>query len=116
MKSHKKINKPWGYEEIWANTEKYVGKILFIESGKRLSLQYHQKKDETILVSSGKLLLEIGPNKDNLLSLILNPGESYHIKPEIVHRMSAISDTEVIEVSSTELDDVIRIEDDYGRK
>jgi len=115
MNTIKFIKKPWGHEEIWAHTDKYVGKILFIESGKRLSLQYHNLKEETILVRDGKLLLEIGKEKESLDQIILNPGQTYHIPPKMVHRMSAINDTFVVEVSTSELDDVVRIEDDYGR-
>lgn len=109
------IKKPWGHEEIWAHTDKYVGKLLFIEAGKRLSLQYHNSKEETILIKDGKLLLEIGNDKDSLINVIMCPGQSYHIPPKMVHRMSAIHDTYVIEASTPELDDVVRIEDDYGR-
>lgn len=115
MNTVKFIKKPWGHEEIWAHTDKYVGKILFIESGKRLSLQYHNLKEETILIKDGKLLLEIGDSKDSLISVVLSPGQTYHIPPKKVHRMSAINDTFVVEVSTSELDDVVRIEDDYGR-
>lgn len=115
MNTVKFIKKPWGHEEIWAHTDKYVGKILFIEAGKRLSLQYHNLKEETILVKDGKLLLEAGSSKDSLDQIVLNPGQTYHIPPKLVHRMSAINDTFVVEVSTPELDDVVRIEDDYGR-
>jgi mannose-6-phosphate isomerase len=115
MNTVKFIKKPWGHEEIWAHTDKYVGKILFIEAGKRLSLQYHNLKEETILVKDGKLLLEAGNSKDSLDQIVLNPGQTYHIPPKLLHRMSAINDTFVVEVSTPELDDVVRIEDDYGR-
>ncbi len=116
MNNIKYIHKPWGHEKIWAETNKYVGKILFVEAGKRLSLQYHEKKDETILVKAGKLLLEIGSNKNQLQQIVLLPGDAYHIKTNMVHRMSGIEDTEVIEVSTPELDDVVRIQDDFGRE
>jgi len=109
------VTKPWGYEKIWARTDKYVGKILRIESGHRLSLQYHVKKDETIHVQSGTLLLEYGDHVDRLTKYSLNPGDSFHIKTGMIHRMSAVTDVDVYEVSTTELDDVVRLEDDYGR-
>ncbi len=109
------VKKPWGKEEIWAYTEKYVGKNIFILQGKRLSLQHHEVKDETIRVIKGELLLLYGKDKDNLESTVLSPGESFHIGPKIIHRMSAISDCELVEVSKIELDDIIRHADDYGR-
>lgn len=105
-----KINKPWGYELIWAKTNKYVGKILFINKGHKLSKQYHLKKDETILLKKGKMTLEIN---DSLKEI--NVGDSFHIKPGVIHRMIAVEDCEVIEVSTPELKDVVRLEDDYNR-
>ena len=108
------VDKPWGHEEIWAHTDRYVGKRLYIESGKRLSRQYHEKKDETVWVMSGVLLLEIGD--DDVRAMELGPGESYHIEPGTVHRFGAAEeDVELIEVSTPELEDVVRLEDDYGR-
>lgn len=109
------VLKPWGHEKIWARTDKYVGKILHIKSGHRLSLQYHVTKDETIHVQNGTLLLEHGDDVDCLTKYSLNPGDSFHIKPGMIHRMSAVTDVDVYEVSTTELDDVVRLEDDYGR-
>ena len=108
------IKKPWGSESIWALTKDYVGKVLFINKGHRLSRQYHEKKEETILVQSGVLHLEIG--KENVEYLELDPGQSYHIKPNTIHRFCA-RDTNVIliEVSTPYLHDVVRIEDDYNR-
>jgi len=111
----KKIDKPWGYELIWAHTDAYVGKILHVEAGKRLSLQYHREKDETILIKTGRLLLESGPSQEDLSELEMNPGDSFHIKPGVVHRMTAVTDVDVVEVSTTQLDDVVRIQDDFGR-
>lgn len=110
----KKINKPWGYELIWAKTEQYVGKILFIKSGEQLSLQYHNKKDETIYILDGRLDLEIKKNGRRILNR-MRKGDSYHIKPGVIHRMKAINDCYVCEVSTPELDDVVRLEDKYGR-
>lgn len=107
-----KIEKPWGYEIIWAKTSNYVGKILFIRSGHRLSKQYHNLKEETVLVKSGTLL-----NYDeNDIEYKINPGETLHINPKQVHRFAAGKcDVELIEISTTELDDVVRLEDDYNR-
>jgi mannose-6-phosphate isomerase len=112
----KKVDKPWGHELIWASTDKYVGKILSIKSGCRLSLQFHRIKDETIIVKSGTLLLEHGQSVDSLTSLVLNEGQTFHIKTGMIHRMSGVTDVEVIEVSTPELFDVVRLEDDYNRK
>jgi mannose-6-phosphate isomerase len=112
------IEKPWGYERIFAQTDKYVGKYLFIKGGHRLSRQYHERKDETISVLTGPLILEIGPTEeDDIISLSLVEGEAYHITPGTIHRFSAPDhhDVELIEVSTPELDDVIRLEDDYWR-
>jgi len=106
-----KIEKPWGYEIIWAHTDRYVGKILHINKSHRLSLQYHEQKTETIRVMNGTLTLEI-----NGSFVIMQPGDSYHIIPKTIHRMSAeYEDVDVIEVSTPELEDVVRIEDDYKR-
>lgn len=105
------VEKPWGKEVIWAHTDKYVGKRLIINKGHRLSLQYHSVKEETLYVADGELHLQIDDK-----SLVLKPGESYHIAPKLIHRMAAVdSDVHVIEVSTPELDDVTRIEDDYKR-
>jgi len=109
------VIKPWGYEIIWAKTDRYVGKILHINNGHKLSRQYHEKKDETIRVLSGMLTLEIGLGLE-MLEMTLSCGEVYHIRPNTVHRMIANgSDVEVLEVSTPELYDVVRIEDDYMR-
>ena len=105
-----RVEKPWGYELIWAKTDKYVGKILHINKGHQLSLQYHNVKEETIYVQSGKLQFLIDGE-----TLILEPGQTHHIKTKSVHRMTALEDTDVFEVSTPELDDVVRIQDDYGR-
>ncbi len=111
----KKIDKPWGYELIWAQTEKYVGKILHIENGFCLSLQYHNVKDETIMVKTGILTLEIRDGENRKI-FKMNPGECFHIKPKTIHRMSAYDgEVDVVEVSTPELEDVVRLEDSYGR-
>ncbi len=109
-----RVEKPWGYELIWAHTERYVGKTLHIKAGERLSLQYHRVKDETIHVQSGELRF-IVEEDGALAERLLGPGESYHIKPGTKHRMMAITDCDVLEASTPELDDVVRLEDQYGR-
>jgi mannose-6-phosphate isomerase len=111
----KRVDKPWGYELHWAHTDRYVGKVLHVKAGHALSLQYHNVKDETIYVYSGKLLYEIEQNGD-LKKLEMKPGDSMRVTPKTVHRMTAIEDTDVLEVSTPEIDDVVRLEDRYGRK
>ncbi len=110
------VSKPWGHELIWAHTDRYVGKILHIKRGESLSLQYHQKKDETIMVLSGKLRFEHYSEGEEPGHTDLSPREPFHITPGLRHRMIALEDTDVVEVSTPELDDVVRLEDRYGRK
>jgi quercetin dioxygenase-like cupin family protein len=109
-----RVEKPWGYELHWAKTDRYVGKLIHINKGHALSLQYHNLKDETIHVSSGKLLFEI-EEQGKLVEKEMLPGECVHVTPKTVHRMTAIEDTDVFEVSTPELHDVVRLEDRYGR-
>jgi len=109
------IQKPWGHEEIWAETARYVGKYLHIKAGHRLSLQYHERKEETIRVISGTLLLETGTG-ENLNTLKLSQGEVFHVTPRTIHRFCATDvDVVLVEVSTPELDDVVRLVDDYSR-
>jgi len=109
-----RVNKPWGHEIIWANTEKYVGKILTICEGEKLSRQYHNVKDETIYILYGTLSLEIG--QDPVEEVVLKPRDTYRIHPGLVHRFCAKwGDVDLIEVSTPELDDVVRLEDEYQR-
>jgi mannose-6-phosphate isomerase-like protein (cupin superfamily) len=112
-----KIEKPWGHEIIWAKTDKYVGKILYIKEGHRLSKQYHRSKEETIMVIEGSILLEIG-DEESMIRISLKEGMSEHITPGLIHRFSAVfgSDAKIVEVSTPELDDVVRLEDDYNRE
>lgn len=110
----KRVPKPWGYELIFGHTDRYVGKILHIDRGHSLSLQYHERKDETLFVVRGELELTIESDGDRR-SVPLRAGEAFHIPPRLIHRMLAIEDTDVAEVSTPELDDVIRLEDRYGR-
>jgi quercetin dioxygenase-like cupin family protein len=111
----RKIDKPWGHELIWAETGRYVGKILHIKKGERLSLQYHRQKDETVMVLSGAMELESFEDGQAPERRVLRPREPFHIHPGLRHRMTALEDTDVVEVSTTELDDVVRLEDKYGR-
>lgn len=110
-----RVPKPWGYELIWAHTGRYVGKILHVEKGHALSLQYHQVKDETLCLLSGLLQLEVGDSDDVLRVLRLVPGESVHLPAGRRHRLTALEDCDVLEASTPELDDVVRIADRYGR-
>lgn len=107
--------KPWGHELIWARTERYVGKLLFIRAGEALSLQYHRIKDETIMVLSGRMTFVYYTDGDEPHTRELGPREPFHITPGLRHRMIALEDTSVLEVSTPELDDVVRLEDRYGR-
>ncbi len=111
----RKVDKPWGYELIWAETDRYVGKVLHIVAGAKLSRQYHNIKDETFLVQSGVMDLEIGTGSDMRVQR-LEPMQSFHCAPKTVHRMIAITDVDVFEVSTPEIDDVVRLEDAYGRE
>lgn len=111
----RKIQKPWGHEEIWAETPAYVGKVLHIEAGHRLSLQHHERKDETLRVERGVLEVDLENDAGVLVRSRLGPGESFHVPPKRKHRMKAITVCDVVEVSTPELHDVVRHEDDYGR-
>ena len=111
----RRVEKPWGYELIWAETDRYVGKILHIRAGERLSLQYHRKKMETIRIESGRMVLEYFLEGQAPQQQELKPGDVFHIAPGLRHRMVALDDTNVVEVSTPELDDVVRLEDKYGR-
>ena len=114
--AERRVVKPWGHELIWVQTDRYVGKVLVIEAGKRLSLQLHERKDEAIRVISGRLRLHLGRPDGGLTIVDLGPGESRRIPVGMVHRFEAIERCELIEVSTPELDDVVRLEDDYGRQ
>ena len=115
----RKIVKPWGHEIIWAETKEYVGKTLFIKEGSRLSLQYHEQKEETIMVLSGRLEMVVSRarNKGGMETLILEEGETFHVRPHTIHRFCATQGTDVtlVEVSTNYLEDVVRVEDDYDR-
>jgi quercetin dioxygenase-like cupin family protein len=109
------VDKPWGHELIWAHTDRYVGKILHIKKGHSLSLQYHRAKDETIYLQSGKMRFEHFRDGQPPQSTDLAPGDAFHITPGLRHRMTALEDCDVLEASTPELDDVVRLEDRYGR-
>lgn len=111
----RRVPKPWGHELIWAETDRYVAKILHIVEGHRLSRQYHRVKDETLYVESGKLLLEIG-EAASAQHVTMEPGDTYRVTPGTIHRMVAVTDVRVFEVSTPELEDVVRLEDSYGRE
>jgi mannose-6-phosphate isomerase len=112
----RRVEKPWGGELIWAWTDRYVGKILTIRAGKRLSLQYHERKDEWIHVLSGRMRLTLESEAGEIEARDLGPGESAHVGTGRTHRYEAIEDCQVIEVSTPELEDVVRVEDDFGRE
>ena len=109
------VEKPWGHERLWALNRHYAGKVLFIRAGESLSLQYHEIKDETIHIASGRMRLRVGPSADELETVVLEAGMSYAIQPRRVHRMEALEDCTVFEVSTPHLADVVRLEDRYGR-
>ena len=110
-----RVDKPWGHEDIWARTERYAGKIISIRKGHRLSLQLHREKDESIYVLRGVLKLTLENDEGQLEVVELEAGEHRHIAPGRRHRFEAAEDCDLVEVSSPELDDVVRLEDDYGR-
>jgi len=111
----RKTEKPWGYELLFALTPKYAGKVIFVKQGQRLSLQYHEQKDEGIYIYEGKALLEIEGSDGQMTATEVGPGYSVRITPGTRHRIQAIEDTTLLEVSTPELEDVVRLEDDYGR-
>lgn len=115
LNSVKRIEKPWGYELWWAVTDRYVGKILHVTKGHSLSYQYHEVKDETMFLRAGKLLVEIEERGGGLRKLRLLPGEALRILPFTKHRVTALEDSELLEASTPELDDIVRLEDRYGR-
>jgi mannose-6-phosphate isomerase-like protein (cupin superfamily) len=110
------VDKPWGHEEIFAETDVYVGKILAIRAGQALSLQYHEVKDETLRVLDGELDMITGPSVDELRPLRMASGAVFHVAPGELHRMVAVTDCRLLEVSTNHLDDVVRLEDRYGRE
>jgi mannose-6-phosphate isomerase-like protein (cupin superfamily) len=110
-----RVQKPWGHELWWAETDAYAGKLLHVQAGHRLSLQLHREKDETSYLLSGRLLLTRGPSADDLHELEIGPGHAWRVEPGIVHTIEALEDSVVLEVSTPHLDDVVRLQDRYGR-
>ena len=110
-----RVPKPWGHETIWAHSDRYVGKILHINAGQELSVQYHNKKDETVHLLSGEISYRVKTN-ELLEDMRLRVGESFRITPGTVHQMVALTDCDVLEVSTPEIDDVVRLSDKYGRE
>ena len=112
----RRVDKPWGYELIWAVTDIYVGKVLFVKAGHSLSLQYHEQKDESWLIQSGRARIQLGSvGTDSLEEEEVGPGAAFHYSPGTVHRITAVEDTTILEVSTPHLDDVVRLADSYGR-
>jgi mannose-6-phosphate isomerase len=112
----RRVDKPWGWELIWAQTRHYAGKLLFVRAGEALSLQLHEVKEESWLVQEGRARLEFGRVEDELEEREIAPGDTFHFLPGTLHRLTAIEDTLVIEVSTPQLDDVVRLGDRYGRE
>ena len=111
-----RVDKPWGYELRWAVTDRYLGKIIHVDAGQQLSLQYHVQKDEAIFVLRGELDLVLEDDRGEVRTHRLGPGMSARVRPGRRHRFRAVSDVDICEVSSPEIDDVVRLEDDYGRE
>jgi mannose-6-phosphate isomerase len=112
----RRVEKPWGYELIWALTDVYCGKVLFVKQGESLSLQFHREKDESWLIQSGRAKIELGAVGESVLKEeVVGPGAAFHYTPGTVHRITAVEDTTILEVSTPHLDDVVRLEDSYGR-
>jgi mannose-6-phosphate isomerase len=111
----RRVEKPWGYELVYAVTDRYCGKVIFIRGGEELSLQFHRSKDETIYVHAGRVEFGIGDPGKPVDTEVVGPGRAFHIGPGTVHRIRALEDSVVIEVSTPEIDDVVRLEDRYGR-
>jgi mannose-6-phosphate isomerase-like protein (cupin superfamily) len=114
--SPRRVEKPWGWELVWAETEAYVGKLLFVRAGESLSLQYHELKDESWLVQEGRARLELGEVGGGLEAIEIATGDAFRFRPGTVHRLTALEDTLVLEVSTPHVDDVVRLEDRYGRE
>jgi mannose-6-phosphate isomerase len=110
-----KVDKPWGYELRWAITERYAGKVLHVNKGEALSLQYHERKDEFQYIVKGAIVMEVGGPDGKLTKHQMRAGDTLHITPGTRHRMTAVEDTDIFEVSTPEIDDVVRVEDRYGR-
>ncbi len=115
QKKIERVEKPWGYELIWAHTQNYVAKILFVKAGHSLSLQFHRKKEETMYIESGTCQIESGPDENTLHCSDFFSGDVFHIPPGKLHRIHAKTDCRIFEVSTPHLEDVVRLQDKYGR-
>jgi len=115
MKQIEKTEKPWGYELLWAKTNDYVAKVLFVKAGESLSLQYHEEKEETLFLESGQCDLYAGPEVASLKKQDFKVGDSFHVPPRLIHQISAVTDCRIFEVSTPQLHDVVRLKDRYGR-
>jgi mannose-6-phosphate isomerase len=111
----RQVEKPWGHEVWWAHTDRYAGKLLIVKAGHKLSVQFHHKKDETSYLLSGRMKLWQGPSAEEMSEREVGPGTSWRNRPGVVHTIEAIEDSTVLEVSTPELDDVVRVSDRYGR-
>jgi mannose-6-phosphate isomerase len=113
----RRVEKPWGWELIWAETDAYAGKILFVRAGESLSLQFHNEKDESWYVLEGRARVELGAKGERLIEQgVVVAGAAFRFRPGTVHRVWALEDTRILEVSTPQLDDVVRLEDSYGRE
>jgi mannose-6-phosphate isomerase len=111
------VPKPWGWETIWAHTDRYVGKILHINAGHALSVQYHERKDETVYLLTGELRYWVQhPGESEMQQVLLGVGDAYRVTPGTIHYMEAVTDCDVLEASTPDLDDVVRLKDRYGRE
>jgi mannose-6-phosphate isomerase len=112
-----KVEKPWGHEVIWAKADSYAGKLLFVRAGQALSLQFHREKDESWYVLAGRAEVELGEAGQAVLDAeVVGPGAAFRFPPGTVHRVRAVEDTTILEVSTPQLDDIVRLEDEYGRE
>jgi mannose-6-phosphate isomerase len=112
-----RVEKPWGHELIWAKAEDYAGKLLFLHAGQALSLQFHREKDESWYVLEGRAEIQLGEAGQAVLSSeVVAPGAAFRFRPGTVHRVRALEDTTILEVSTGQLDDIVRLEDEYGRE
>ena len=111
----RRVDKPWGHELWFAHTDRYAGKLLYVNAGERLSVQYHEAKDESSYLFSGRVVVSSGPSAEALVETELGPGEVWRNEPGAVHTVAALEDSVIVEVSTPELGDVVRLADDYGR-
>jgi len=109
------VDKPWGHELWFAHTDRYAGKLLYVDAGQRLSVQYHEAKDESSYLFSGRVVLSRGESADSLVATEIEAGIAWRNRPGVVHRVEAVEDSVIVEVSTPELGDVVRLADDYGR-